>query len=353
MTPLQRRIARARLLRREGKTYAEIRAVVGEVSDDRLQTWLVGIPRPRETYRSHPEPEKRRQARLLRMAGATYDEIAGALDVSKSSLSLWLRDLPVPERVRRRRADHLRKIAGAGGPGGATGTAARTRMQVRQQAARDAIDRLSDRELFFLGVGIYWSEGSKDKPWKRHGRVKVTNSDVDLLRVYLGWLDLLGIGECERTYALSIHESADVAGQERWWREQLGLSVEAFRRPMVKRHNPKPRRHNVGDTYHGCLVVSVTRSVALYDAIAGWWAGVAACFEPSDNTAARVVLGSNLPGSSKGRTASFGVAYGGSNPSPGARTFHGSSPWLPARWWETIAPVGSGSPAAADPPEPP
>jgi hypothetical protein len=49
MTAHQRRIARARLLRRDGKTYAEIRAVVGDVSDDRLKTWLAGIPRPPAT----------------------------------------------------------------------------------------------------------------------------------------------------------------------------------------------------------------------------------------------------------------------------------------------------------------
>jgi len=56
MTELQRRIARARLLRREGKTYAEIRAVVGAVSDDRLQTWLFGERKQTATGRAEPAP---------------------------------------------------------------------------------------------------------------------------------------------------------------------------------------------------------------------------------------------------------------------------------------------------------
>jgi hypothetical protein len=63
MTAHQRRIARARLLRRDGKTYAEIRAVVGDVSDDRLKTWLAGIPRPPATRMSHPLPDLRRECR--------------------------------------------------------------------------------------------------------------------------------------------------------------------------------------------------------------------------------------------------------------------------------------------------
>jgi hypothetical protein len=45
------RIGRAPLLRRLGKTYDEIRAVVGPVRDETLAGWLRGIPRPPGTHR--------------------------------------------------------------------------------------------------------------------------------------------------------------------------------------------------------------------------------------------------------------------------------------------------------------
>jgi hypothetical protein len=38
-------IGRARLLRRQGKTYNEIRAVIGPCDDETLRSWLRGIPR--------------------------------------------------------------------------------------------------------------------------------------------------------------------------------------------------------------------------------------------------------------------------------------------------------------------
>ena len=44
-----------------------------------------------------------------------------------------------------------------------------------------------------------------------------------------------------------------------------------FGRATVKKHNPKTVRLNLGDSYHGCLVVSVARSGALYYAVEGWW----------------------------------------------------------------------------------
>jgi hypothetical protein len=44
---------------------------------------------------------------------------------------------------------------------------------------------------------------------------------------------------------------------------------------VLKRHNPKPTRRNTGDKNHGCLLVTVAKSSALYDSIEGWWQGIA------------------------------------------------------------------------------
>ena len=42
---------------------------------------------------------------------------------------------------------------------------------------------------------------------------------------------------------------------------------------MLKRHNPKTVRKNVGEGYHGCLRIDVRRSGDLYRRIEGWAAG--------------------------------------------------------------------------------
>jgi hypothetical protein len=39
-------------------------------------------------------------------------------------------------------------------------------------------------------------------------------------------------------------------------------------------------RKNVGDNYHGCLVVSVVQSADLYRRIEGWWQGIIAQAPP-------------------------------------------------------------------------
>jgi hypothetical protein len=326
------RIGQARLLRRLGKTYAEIRTVVGPVRDETLAGWLRGIPRPAATYRSHAKTEVRRECRRLRTAGLTYDEIRAETGVSKASLSLWLRDLPVPARCLDRRVRQLASIAGSGPA--EQRRCALIRRERHVAMAENAVPSLQDRELFVVGLALYWAEGTKDKPWNRNGRVVIINSDPTVLKVFLSWLDLVGVTSDRRSYRLSIHESADVADSERWWSETLQIPLDSFRRASLKRHHPLPSRHNVLEGYRGCLTVSVSRSRALYDAIDGWWRGVADSLPihahdpvPSDHLD---------PGSSNGRTSVFESENGGSTPPPGA----GAAPWLPVGWWDTVGSVG-------------
>lgn len=52
------------------------------------------------------------------------------------------------------------------------------------------------------------------------------------------------------------------------------MPESAFLNTILKRHNPKTTRRNVGDGYHGCLCVDVRRSTDLNLQIEGWWEGI-------------------------------------------------------------------------------
>jgi hypothetical protein len=164
----RRRVGKARLLRRQGKTYDEIRGVVGSVSDDALQIWLRGIPRPPGTYRARAKDELRLQARRLRGDGLTYDEIAEITGASQGSLSLWLRDMPREfQHSEERRLARFR----------ATYAQIRAEKDAVREAEREEIAAtvgdISNRELFLVGLALYWAEGAKSKPWRRSERVTI------------------------------------------------------------------------------------------------------------------------------------------------------------------------------------
>ncbi|KRV48900.1 hypothetical protein AQ490_23585 [Wenjunlia vitaminophila] len=214
-----------------------------------------------------PKTEVRERARELRRQGRTYDEIVAELGVAKSSVSLWVRDLPRPAR----RA-HARTMAEARwAPHRRERGVARQRTKL---AAAQEIGRLTERELFLAGVALYWAEGAKSKPYAVRETVQFVNSDPDVMALFLRWLELLGVGRERWRFTVSIHESADVAAAERFWADLVGVPVGALRKTVLKKHNPRTLRKNVGEGYRGCLTIYVVGGADLYRRIEGWWYGI-------------------------------------------------------------------------------
>lgn len=89
-------------LRREGLSLRQIRDRLHVDNNDILNRLLEGEPPPEWTKRPRAKDDLRERARELRAEGMTYDQIQVELGCSKSSISLWVRDLPKPERQRTR-----------------------------------------------------------------------------------------------------------------------------------------------------------------------------------------------------------------------------------------------------------
>jgi len=264
---------RAVTLRRQGKSRRQIKEILGPIRDSTLDDALRGEPPPEWTRRPNAKDDLHAKARELRARGTDYEEIAATLGVSKSSVSLWVRDLP---RVGRLSTAERKKRSTEG---------SRRYWMVRQQAneasraaARAAavaeIGDLTDRELVIGGAIAYWCEGSKNKLGPPADRVVFTNSDPAHVRFFLRFLEVTGTPRADAIFRVYIHESADVESAQRYWLDVTGASSDQFRRPTLKRHNPKTTRKNVDEAYHGCLRIDVRRSSGLYRKIEAWAAGI-------------------------------------------------------------------------------
>jgi transcriptional regulator with XRE-family HTH domain len=260
---------RAITLRRSGRSRREIKQILGITSNSTLDKLLAGEPPPEWTRRPRAKDDLRDKARQLREQGLDLARIATELGVSKSSVSLWVRDLPRPERLSygeacKRSAEGVRRYWAAERP----------RREAQREAARAAaaaeIGTLTQREFLIAGAIAYWCEGAKNKPYHRHDRVIFTNSDPALIVFFLRFLDAAGISRHMMIYRVQIHETADIAGAESFWLDLTGADPAQFRRTTLKRHNPKTARKNVGEDYRGCLRVEVRQSVDLYRRIEGW-----------------------------------------------------------------------------------
>jgi transposase len=255
-------------LRRSGRSRREIKEILG-VGNSTLGPALRGEPAPLWTLRPRAKDELRVKARELRAGGSTYDEIAAELGVSKGSVSLWVRDMPRRGRLsyeefRKRNSEGVAKYWAAERP-----IREARRQQISDSAAAQ-IGELSDREVVIAGAIAYWCEGAKSKPHRRSEQLDFINSDPQLISFFIRFLTVAGVAPDRLVCRLHIHECADVAAAQQFWIELTGLPAEQFRRPTLKRHNPKTVRKNTGESYHGCLIIKVRGSAELYRQVEGW-----------------------------------------------------------------------------------
>ena len=166
----------------------------------------------------------------------------------------------------------------------ATGRAGRyyTELRAKKDERRDheleaiatVVGQPSLREVLLAGAVAYWAEGTKRKPWRLAERVTFTNSDPDMVRLFVAFLRAMGVDDQRRVFRVSIHESADDAAARAYWADLVGVPEPELMRSTLKRHIPKTVRKNVGDDYHGCLVIGVRQSVGLYREIEGIWRAI-------------------------------------------------------------------------------
>ncbi|RMB84572.1 terminase gpP N-terminus-related DNA-binding protein [Streptomyces shenzhenensis] len=257
-------------LRRSGHSLRQIRDELKIFNNDLLNQLVKGEPPPEWTKRPRAKDDLRERARELRLQGWTYDQIEAELGCSRSSVSLWVRDLPRPERTRSR--EEAAAIARKGWE-----AKLRIRDAERQhtkETARKSIGDLSPRELFLVGVVLYWAEGAKDKPYSRRERLQFINSDPNVIRLFLRWLEVLGVERERLRFRVSIHESADVTDAEEFWAGLAGVEPSTFQKATLKKHNPKTSRKNISEAYRGCLIIYVLRSADLYRRVEGAWYGI-------------------------------------------------------------------------------
>jgi transcriptional regulator with XRE-family HTH domain len=189
---------------------------------------------------------ERQQARLLRSTGLPLAEIASRLGVSKSSVSLWVRDvefapLPRPARGRRRAPNALQR---------------RRQAEIDRllDEGRVRIGRLSEREFLVAGVALYAGEGTK-----RDDAVRFANSDPRMIQFYCSWLRrFYQIDESRLRVRLYLHEGLDLAAAIAYWSALTDIPPSQFGKPYRAVPDPSIRH---AKHVHGCVTVSYSCSV--------------------------------------------------------------------------------------------
>ena len=219
---------------------------------------------------------EKQQAIAFRRQGLTYLEILKRIPVAKSTLSLWLRsaELSKPQKQRitylrmraQKRASLARKIKRE-----------ETQQEIYSEAESE-VDSISLKNLWFTGVALYWAEGSKEKSYRPGQGVSFSNSDPDMIFIFIKWIQLcVGVSLDRIRCDIYIHENHKVRTEEvrRFWSLKTGFPIEHFSRVYFKKNVPaKVYRKNRTALYNGLLRVNISASSNLNRRITGWIRGI-------------------------------------------------------------------------------
>ncbi|PIS38886.1 MAG: hypothetical protein COT34_01440 [Candidatus Nealsonbacteria bacterium CG08_land_8_20_14_0_20_43_11] len=209
---------------------------------------------------------EKEEAIRLRKLGKSYGEIKKKIKVSKSSLTLWLRDIKLTEAQQKRIYIELRQKNAY--------RLAKANQRKREEETRKTIKeakkeafRLSKNLLFLAGLMLYWAEGDKSD---EREMVKFSNSDPRMIKLIMKWFRKeCRVPENRFRVTVFIHELFCREEVEEYWSKITNLPLSQFYKTQIKRTSLGHRRNKL---YNGTCAIGI-QSKRLFREIKGWKMG--------------------------------------------------------------------------------
>jgi predicted DNA-binding ribbon-helix-helix protein len=208
------------------------------------------------------------RALTMRRRGSSINSIANSLSVSKSTVSGWCRDISLTKTQINKIAKESKHNATR-----ALLKSAERQRELRKIAMTEArvlgrkdIGTVNKRDIFMVGLGLYWGEGYK----KGSQELGFTNSDPLMIRFYIKWLEVcFGIKKTDLILRVSINSihSHRVNQVESYWSSLLSIQRTQFTMTSLIQSISKKYKEN--QNHYGTLRVKVRRGTQLRRRILG------------------------------------------------------------------------------------
>lgn len=209
--------------------------------------------------------EDRNKAIELRKQGKSYNEIRGIIsNLSKGTLSVWLRDIDLTKEQQIALKKRAKTKCDKGRLKGAeTNKNKRINsiLKIKNEAKLE-FSVLAKDPLFITGLVLYWAEGAKTQE-----RFQFINSDYRIIKIMIDWLEkTCKIHRNEVKYRLYIHKVYAQEDCEKFWAEIIGVSEKNFKKSVYK---PTPHKIKKNLKYKGCLRMEYG-GVDFFRKVMGW-----------------------------------------------------------------------------------
>lgn len=169
--------------------------------------------------------KEKKRAIELRHTGLSINEIALDLGVAKSSVSVWVRDVELDssqiqklsnkkyekEVIEKRRLSRLKNEF--------------AKRKIIIDKASGEVSKLSSKELWLVGVMLYWAEGGKTQ----RGLVRFSNGDPEMIKIMMTFFRrVCHVSEKKFRGYIHIHPHLDHKKAEKYWSSITRIPLKRF-----------------------------------------------------------------------------------------------------------------------------
>lgn len=166
----------------------------------------------------------------LRKQGLSIKAIAFQLSAAQSSVSIWTRGVQLTDKqkgllkanthtfevIEKRRQSRLKSE--------------RVKRNLIIAAAESEIPNLSHKDLWLIGIALYWGEGGKTQSVTRF-----SNGDPKMIKLMMRFFrEVCRVDEVKIRGHIHLHESLDVLNAEKYWQGITGISKAKFYKTYSK-----------------------------------------------------------------------------------------------------------------------
>jgi hypothetical protein len=208
--------------------------------------------------------KEKKLARKLRKIGYSLNEICKKAGLAKSSVSLWVRDIELTPKQKKRLSEkgvskeiiEKQRITRL--------TRENARRQIIVDRAKKEINNLSKKELKLIGIALYWGEGAKTL---RSG-VQFSNSDSKTIQVMMQFFrKCCKVPETKFRGHIYLHPHLNTKKAEKYWSNIAGIPLNQFYKTSKQQSRASKKRRDTLPYGTFCIQICNTE---LFLKIKGW-----------------------------------------------------------------------------------
>ncbi|MDP2864420.1 MAG: hypothetical protein Q8N73_02070 [bacterium] len=166
-----------------------------------------------------------------RKRGYSYNMISLELGLAKGTLSDWLREIPYKPNKKVIKRIGLARMKSAE----FKHKQRMTDIIIMKKIAKKDLGKLTKRDLWLLGIGIYLGEGSK-----LYENIRVINSDPGIIKITMRWFrGICGLHDENFSPSVHIYPDNDIKETIKYWSKITSIPKKQFRGTQVDRRNNK------------------------------------------------------------------------------------------------------------------